>query len=147
MIILYSAPTKEGEQLKNQRGLRGAWRLFLVQISVSIGVAALGWFFFDLKVAKSVMFAGLVWLLPQVCFVQLLFRDQRARFSRESLARVYRGEALKLFLSAGLFAGVFRWGNVAPGVFFAAYFLAQAIFWFAPLFFRATLREVRLKTS
>lgn len=129
--------------MKNHRGLQGARRLFFAQLGLialaSIASGAMA----DARTAGSMMLGGLVWMIPQRCFAYLLFSEQRARFSKAILTRAYRGEAFKLFFSAALFAGVFRFGHVVPMVFFIGYMLAQGVSWFAPLFFRVA----EVKTS
>ena len=131
--------------MKNKRGLQGARRLFFVQIIASALVSFGVWLCFDGFLACSLLLGGMVWVLPQVCFAELVFWEQRARFSKAIVARVYRGEALKLLLTALLFAVIFRWGHVVPGMLFVGYCLAQVLFWFAPLFFRDAMSKARLK--
>jgi ATP synthase protein I len=124
--------------VRNQRGLQGAKRLFFVQISLVIMLSSLVWMMLSARAAWSIGLGGVVWVIPQICFACMLFADQRARFSSAIVKQAYRGEALKLFLSAILFAGAFRFGHVMPGLFFTGYMLVQGVSWFAPLFFRST---------
>jgi ATP synthase protein I len=131
--------------VKNQRGLQGARRIIFAQITLNTLVSLGVWLCSDSVSACSFLLGGLIWVLPQVCFAKLVFWEQRARFSKAIVARVYRGEALKLLLTALLFAVVFRWGHVVPGMLFAGYCLAQVLFWFAPLFFRDAVSKARLK--
>ncbi len=136
-----------GEPVKNQRGLRGARRLFFVQASLVAMVALLVWHLIDASSARSILFGGFVWMIPQICFAVILFKEQRVRFSQAILKRAYKGEAFKLVLSAFLFAGVFRWGQVIPLMFFMGYFLAQLMSWFAPLFFRKTVTKTSMRAA
>lgn len=122
--------------MKNQQGLHGARRLFLMQLRITAVVSVLVWMFLGVSSARSVLLGGLVCLVPQALFARVLFRDQRARFSQQIVKRAYRGEAIKLLMSAALFAMVFRWMDVVPVMFFAGYFLIHVTFWFAPKFFR-----------
>lgn len=122
--------------MKNQQGLQGAKRLLLMQLRVSACVSFVLWVVFGLGSARSVLLGALVCLVPQAWFARILFRDQRARFSQQILKSAYRGEAMKLLMSATLFAMVFRWVDVVPVMFFAGYFLVHVTFWFAPWFFR-----------
>ncbi len=133
--------------MKNQRGLQGARRLFSVQLSVVALVALLMFMMFNTRAAYSIGLGGVVWILPQIGFAYLLFSEQRARFSKAILTRVYRAEAFKLFFSAVLFAGVFCFGHVLPMMFFIGYMLAQAVSWFAPLFFREAGTKVSMKVA
>ncbi len=129
--------------MKNQRGIQGARRLFFVQSIVSILVSVAIWLSYDGISARSVFLGGVIWLLPQVCFATHVFWEQRARYSRAIVNRIYRGEVLKLLLTASLFAAGFQWGQVTPGMLFVGYLLAQAIFWFAPLFFRHGMSRLK----
>jgi ATP synthase protein I len=131
--------------MKNQRGLQGAKRLFVVQLSLVAVAALLVWMLIDARAARSIGLGGLVWVMPQLCFAYILFSDQRARFSKAILSRVYRGEAFKLFFSAIFFAGVFCFGHVVPLMFFIGYMLAQGVSWFAPLFFREAVTKVSMR--
>lgn len=131
--------------MKNQRGFQGARRLFFVQASLIIACALFMWALIDAVFASSFFWGGAVFVLPQMFFAWMLFKDQRARFSRAILMRVYKGEAFKLLLSAFLFACVFRFGHVEPLMFFMGYFLAQVLFWLAPLFFRTATSKTGMK--
>ena len=122
--------------MKNQQGLQGAKRLFLTQLRLGAVVSLVIWAIFGLSSARSTLLGSLVCLVPQAWFARVLFRDQRARFSQQILKSAYRGEAMKLLISATLFAVVFRWVDVVPVMFFAGYFLIHVTFWFAPWFFR-----------
>ena len=133
--------------MKNQRGLQGAKRLFIVQLSLVALLAFCVWILMDVRSAYSIGLGGLVWIMPQVCFAVILFSEQRVRFSKEILTRVYRGEAFKLFFSAVLFAGVFRFGHVVPMMFFIGYMLVQGVSWFAPLFFRKAVTKTSMRTA
>lgn len=122
--------------MKNELGIQGTKRLLGMQCQLSLAVSLIIWAMFGLDAARSMLLGSLVCLVPQAWFARLLFRDQRARFSQQILKRAYRGEAMKLLMSATLFAVVFRWVDVVPVLFFAGCFLIHVTFWFAPLFFR-----------
>ncbi|MDF1684318.1 MAG: ATP synthase subunit I [Legionellaceae bacterium] len=122
--------------MKNQQGLQGAKRLFLMQLRVGACVSLMIWTMFGLSSARSILLGSLVSLVPQAWFARVIFREQRARFSQQILKSAYRGEAMKLLMSAALFAVVFRWVDVVPVMFFAGYFMVHVTFWFAPWFFR-----------
>lgn len=133
-----------GELVRNQRGWQGAKRLFFAQASIVFMLAMLLWGLLGRAEAFALGLGGLVWLVPQIMFAWLAFSDQRARFAEATLKRIYRAEALKLILSASLFALIFKWGHVLPLMFFLGYGLAHGIGWFAPLFFRASKRQASM---
>ncbi len=122
--------------MKNQQGLHGAKRLFLMQLRVGVSASLVIWAILGLGSARSMLLGAVVCLVPHALFARILFRDQRARFSQQILKSAYRGEAMKLLMSATLFAVVFRWVDVVPVMFFAGYFMVHVTFWFAPWFFR-----------
>ena len=133
--------------MKNQQGLQGARRLFFAQFVVVAVLVCCVWTFFDIHAARSMGLGGMVCLLPQLCFAHIVFSEQRASLSKIILRRLYRGEAMKLCLSAGLFALVFRWGDVMPAMFFMGYVLVQGLSWFAPLFFRKAVTKTGMKIA
>ncbi len=117
---------------KNKQGLLLAKRLLLGQFAVTVGFSLWMVFFSGERAAWSALLGGLVSIVPIACFARCLFAHQGASCSREIVRGFYKGEALKLGVSAALFAGVFRFTTVNPTVFFAAYLAAQISVWFAP---------------
>lgn len=145
MILLYCCPNDESDRVKNQRGLQGAKRLFLVEITLVATIAM------TLAITKnslegmSIMAGGLVWAIPQGIFAIVVFADQRAQFVKKMVRRMYRGEALKLLITAGCMALAFRFGQISPSMFFIGYVLAFGVSWFAPLFFRRAVNRYDIK--
>lgn len=84
---------------------------------------------------QSVLLGGMVSVVPNAYFARKLFQHQGARAARQIVNGFYTGEAFKLALTFVLFAMVFKFFKIDPLVFFAAYILAQMVFWFAPLIF------------
>lgn len=119
--------------MKNQQGIQGAQRLLLVQLSVAVLIAFVGFFACDIKAAYSAAIGGLVCVVPNAYFVSKLFKHNGAHAARQIVNGFYKGEAMKLILSITLFALVFKFLNINPLVFFVAYIAAQMVFWFAPL--------------
>ena len=81
----------------------------------------------------SAALGGLVCVVPNAYFARALFLHGGARAAKQIVNGFYRGEALKLMLSAALFTLVFKCFKVDPPGFFVAYIAAQMMFWFAPL--------------
>jgi ATP synthase protein I len=98
-------------------------------------MAVIALVFIGVEAARSVVLGGVVSVVPNAYFAKKLFQHQGARAARQIVNSFYSGEALKLALTFVLFAMVFKLFNIVPLVFFAAYILAQMVFWFAPLIF------------
>ena len=119
--------------MKNQQGMRGARRLLLIQLGVTVLIAVMTGLICDGNAALSATAGGLVCVIPNAYFVNKLFGHHGAHAAKQIVNGFYRGEALKILLSIALFALVFKYLNVKPSAFFVAYIAAQMVFWFAPL--------------
>lgn len=122
--------------MKNQRGLQGARRLLICQLSITVLFAAIALLLSSTTAAMSALLGGMVSIVPTAYFAIKLFRYQGARAARQIVNSFYKGEALKLILTIALFALVFKFFNIIPLVFFATYIVVQMMFWFAPLIVR-----------
>lgn len=131
--LLYNSREKTGEIVKNQQGARGARRLLLVQLGITMLIAVIAGLFGNGTAAFSAVTGGIVCIVPNAYFASKLFQHNGARAARQIVNGFYKGEALKLVLSVALFALVFKYLKVNPLVFFVAYIAAQMVFWFAPL--------------
>ncbi len=121
--------------MKNQQGLQGAKRLLFIQLGITL-LGAFALYLVDgTKGALSVILGGLVNAVPNAYFARKLFRYQGASAAKQIIKGFYQGEALKIALSVGMFALVFKFCSVIPWAFFAAYIVAQMVLWFTPLIF------------
>jgi ATP synthase protein I len=121
--------------VKNQHGLRGARRLLVCQLSMTMLVATIAALFWSMTAARSALLGGLVSIVPTAYFATTLFKHQGARAARQIVNSFYKGEALKIALTVILFALVFKFINIIPLVFLSVYIMVQMVFWFAPLIF------------
>lgn len=117
-------------------GIQGVRRLLLVQLISLIIVALFAMMFVGFRGGYSAVFGGLVYILPNAFYAKKLFQYQGARAARQIVNSFYKGEALKISLSIGLFALVFAVFNVNPMIFFGTYIGMQMLIWFAPLIFK-----------
>ena len=124
-----------GGTVKNTRGLQGAQRLLICQLSITVLLMAIA-VCFSSAAALSTGLGGLVSIVPTAHFARKIFQHQGAHAARQIVNSFYKGEALKLILTIALFALVFKFFNIVPLVFFAAYMMVQMVFWFAPLIFK-----------
>lgn len=124
-----------GEHVKNNQGLHGAHRLFLLQLGITCGVATVLKLLLGNKEAVSAISGGLISIVPSMLFARMLFQHHGAKAARKIVNGFYKGEALKIVLSILMFAIVFNCFSIVPIVFFSMYILVQMIIWFAPIFF------------
>lgn len=110
------------------------YRLIIVQLLLSIAAAAGFWLFKDARASVAAFLGGMVYTIPNALFVKQVFEYRPAREINRIVWAFYRGEVLKLALTALLFAMVFKW--VKPldvGAFFAAFILVLITNTLAPL--------------
>jgi ATP synthase protein I len=100
----------------------------LLALLLAAGFAAL----VDKKAAYSVLLGAMVYLLPTWAFARRLFRHFGAQQASNIVRAFYAGEAMKLLLSALLFAGIFAFLPVAAGPLFVGFIALQCSFCFAP---------------
>ena len=121
--------------MKNQPGLRGARRLIVCQLGVTILLGTIALLFGGRTAAGSALLGGVVCIVPNAYFAGKLFRFHGAGSAKKILNSFYSGEALKIILSIALFTLVFKFFNIIPLIFFAVYIVAQMVFWLSPLIF------------
>ena len=124
-----------GETVKNKHGAQGARRLVTWQLSLTDLFATIATVLSGILAGRSILLGGLVSAIPNAYFARKLFQHQGAHAARQIVSSFYKGEASKIGLSIILFALVFKCFTIIPLVFFAAYIMAQMVFWFAPLIF------------
>ena len=107
-------------------------RLWLVQLGITMLLAALFAIVFSINAASSALLGGLVCIIPNAYFASRLFKYQGARAAKLIVNSFYKGEALKIFLSIVLFTAVFVLCRITPLAFFTAYILILMTHWFAP---------------
>ena len=86
------------------------------------------------KAALSALLGGLIAVIPHALFAVIYFRSSGARAAKQIVTDFYKGEAVKIFLSVGLFALVFVTYSIAPGAFFLTYITVQLTYWLTPWF-------------
>ena len=104
-------------------------RLLLAQLAMAVlfPIALLP---FGTIAAKSAALGGIACLVPSLAFAYRAFRFSGARSARKILSSFYSGEALKLVLTALIFALIFinvKTLNVAA--LFGGFILVQSVIW------------------
>ena len=119
--------------MKNKQGMLAAKRVVYIQLGITLLGSAVLYLIGGTKAGLSVILGGLVNAVPNAYFARKLFRYQGASAAKQIIKGFYQGEALKIALSVAMFAAVFKFCNIIPWVFFAAYIAAQMVLWFTPL--------------
>ena len=86
-------------------------RLVLVQLGLTLAMAIAGYLMAGLVMAYSALLGGLTYTLPNALFTQQVFRYRPARAIGSIVKAFYRGEVVKLVLTALCFAAVFKWAD------------------------------------
>jgi len=103
------------------------WRVLLADSGLLI-LAALGAGLVDPVTGKSVLFGGLVFLVPQAWFARQVFRFRGAGAARRVVQGFYRAEAGKFLLTCAGFAAVFVVAKpLHAAAFFGAYIVLYVV--------------------
>ena len=104
-------------------------RLLLAQLAMAV-LFPLVLLPFGTIAAKSAALGGIACLVPSLAFAYRAFRFSGARSAKKILSSFYSGEALKLVLTALIFALIFinvKTLNVAA--LFGGFILVQSVIW------------------
>lgn len=119
--------------MSNKQGIEGAARLFRAQLLVMLIASIMALCISGFHAALSILLGGLVSALPNVYFARMVFRHHGAQAAQKIVSSFYKGEAMKLLLTIGLFALTFKYLDVAPLAFIVGFIVVQMLFLFAPL--------------
>jgi ATP synthase protein I len=122
--------------VRNRQGWQSASRLLKVELFISLLLSSILGLVYGLKAFGSGLLGGAVCLLPNTYFAYRLFEHHGAKAAKKIVKSFYQGEALKIMLTFGLFAGVWRYVEVAPLPFLLVFIASQMVFWAAPLIIR-----------
>jgi len=135
----------------NNGAKRQALQLIVLQGLIALSISIANGLFISKIAAYAGLLGGLICVLPNMCFVLVAFKHAGARAAKQIVGSFYWAEAIKLGLTAALFAGSFYWGSLQGNEFPAlplliGYISAQCGFWLAPLVFRARVfKKVEVK--
>jgi ATP synthase protein I len=107
-------------------------RLWALQVLITLLIALIAELQSGNKAAISALLGGSIAILPQALFALIYFKYSGARAAKQIINGFYKGEALKIFLSVGLFALVFITYPIAPLAFFITYITVQLTHWLTP---------------
>ena len=108
-------------------------RLLLVQAALAV-VIPLILLPFGMNTALSAAAGGLASLIPNLYFAYRTFRYSGARSARMIVRSFYSGEAVKLVLTAVIFALVFKYlKTLNVAAMFGGFIMVQMAVWVTPL--------------
>lgn len=115
------------------RGRKVANRLLAIQATITV-ISALVFFLIDFKAAYSALIGGIICVVPNLVFVIYAYRFGGARAAKKIASSFYRGEALKIMLTALMFAVTFILLPISIAPLMTTYVLCLLVFWLIPLF-------------
>ncbi len=116
-----------------QTGRTVANRLLVIQVLIAI-VCSLAFLLIDFKAAYSAFIGGIICVVPNLVFVIYAYRFGGARAAKKIASSFYRGEALKILLTALMFAVTFILVPISIGPLMTTYVLCLLVFWLIPVF-------------
>lgn len=114
-----------------QSGRAFARRLLVLQILLAITGTA-GFLLIDIKAGYSALIGGIICVVPNMVFVIYAHRYGGARAAKHIVGSFYKGEALKIMLTAILFAGTFIFIPVSIGPLMTTYVICLLAYWVSP---------------
>ena len=106
-------------------------RIIMMQLLIAVVVSLAFWLLSGFKAGYSAAAGGAICIVTHALFAAKLFSYSGARQAQAILNAFYYGEALKLILTALLFAGIFYFGEVAVLPLFIGFIATQFGNWLA----------------
>ena len=104
----------------------------MIQV-IAVMILAAGFLFVQgSRYALATLCGGLVYLTPSYFYAQRLFSNISVHAVTRLMRTFYLGEALKIFLSVGLFIALFYWANFPLMPYFLGYAVVALAFCIAP---------------
>lgn len=122
---------------------RQALRVIYLQgaVAACIGLAYL--VTLGLYAAWSAWVAGMICVLVNGYFAWRVFTHTGARAADRIVKNFYRGEVVKLLLTALLIFIAIKWLGIAPLPFFVSFAFTQLAFWFVLVVFKPESEQIR----
>ena len=116
-----------------QPGRIVANRLLVMQLFLTI-VSSLAFVVINFKAGYSAFIGGLICLVPNFVFVTYAYRYGGARAAKNIASSLYKGEALKIMLTALMFAATFILVPISIGPLMTTYVVCLLAYWTIPFF-------------
>ena len=107
--------------------------VLLAQMATALIAGLAGWTFAGRMGGFSAGFGGAIAFLPNLYFACRFGRRDDRRTAREVVGSLYGGEAIKLILTAALFAAVLQVHGIQLLPLIGGYGVTLTVFWFALL--------------
>ena len=114
-----------------QTGRNIANRIIAAQMLLAT-ISSLLFLLVDFKAAYSACIGGIICVVPNKVFVIYAYRFGGARAAKKIASSFYRGEALKIMLTALGFAVVFIMIPISIGPLITTYVLCLMVYWISP---------------
>jgi len=114
-----------------QPGRIVANRLLAIQTLLAT-VSTFGFLWIDFKAGYSAFIGGITCLVPNLVFVIYANRYGGARAAKNIASSFYKGEALKILLTALMFAATFILVPISIGPLMITYVVCLMAFWVSP---------------
>jgi len=114
------------------KGRKTANHILKIQLLVTV-FSTSAFTLMNLKMAYSALIGGMICIIPNLVFVVYAYRFGGARAAKKIASSFYRGEALKILLTALMFAVTFIFIPIFIGPLMTTYVLSLMVFWVAPL--------------
>jgi len=115
-----------------QTGRQIAYRLLIIQALLAVA-SCLAFLLLDFQAAYSALIGGIICVVPNLVFVIYAYRFGGARAAKKIASSFYRGEALKILLTALMFAVTFIFVPIAIGPLMTTYVVCLLAYWLIPL--------------
>lgn len=114
----------------------GALKLVLLQFAITLLISVICGIFKNKTCAISLLIGGGIGIVGTGFMALCVFSYQGARAAKQIVKHFYRGEALKLLLTAILFAITFiTVANIEPLALLGGFILVQSCYWVSPWLF------------
>ncbi|WP_026317716.1 ATP synthase subunit I [Algicola sagamiensis] len=113
-----------------------ALKVVFCQSLVTVFVTVITTFGWGMPSGLSALWGGVCATFPHFVFVLFAFRYSGARSSKLVAQSFFRGQTLKLLLTAVLFTMAFKMQDAIPEPLFLSFIAALVTQWSAPVFFQ-----------
>jgi len=114
-----------------QPGRKVANQILVIQCILAI-VSSLVFLLIDIKSSYSAFLGGVICFVPNTVFVTYAYRFGGARAAKQIASSFYKGETLKIVLTALLFAVIFIFIPVSIGALMSTYVICLMAYWTVP---------------
>jgi ATP synthase protein I len=121
VIQLVTSLAQEGRQL--------ARKVLFYQSLIAIFLAFIFSIFIGKYTGISVLYGGLICVVPGTVFAFLAFRYAGASQNQLVVRSFNKGSKLKFLITIVMFAVIFRWPNLQPLPLFISYFVTLMVQW------------------